>query len=240
MKHTNFHSFFCINYRAELGRHSQSKSNMMILESNPDILYYGDNPLPEIKATPYEHHLFALTEKNECIEDESFRFINDLEQKYNKTLHIYRAQITLGNDIYTALRFRENELTQALEFADYLIQKHNVKFKKDKRFSRKQGKIHYRKWIDLEMLHEDIFKDSNSRHIYLIKIPTELNLEEFYTVMDSIMHSYCFASFEPFYVYVLTNHYEIVPFVMIYSPHCNMNKITEFKKELHKEIKRIK
>ena len=235
----NFHSFFCISYRAEVDRHPKSKDDLFILESNPDIYYYGKHPSPEVKSTPYEHHLFVLTEKNECFQDNVFKFLYNLEKKLNKKLHIYPGQISFGEELYMTLRFRETEMDETLQFIEYLKEKQNIKFKKDRKFNRSNATIYYKKWIELELLQDDVYKDVNSRNVYFIKLPVELGLNDFYTVINAIKNSHRFATFEPFYAYTLIKYYEVVPFLMIYSPNCEKKRMPEFKQQLLREIKRI-
>ncbi len=239
MEDKNFHSFFCISYKAEVDRHPKSMDDLFILESNPDIYYYAQHPSTEVKSTPYEHHLFVLTEKNECFQDNIFKFLYNLEQKTNKKLHIYPGQIAFGDELYMTLRFRETELEEALAFVDYLRHNLNMKFRKDRRFNRQQATIHYKKWIQLDLLQKDVYKDVHARNVYLVKLPAELSLDDFYTVVEALRNTHRFATFEPFYAYTLVSYYEVVPFLMIYSPNCDKKRMPEFKETLLREIERI-
>ncbi len=231
-------NFFCISYKAEIDRHPKSTDDLLVLETNPDIYYYG-HQLPEVKATPLEHHLFVLVDKHECFQDNVFKYLASLESELDSRLHIYPGQLVLREGVYMTLRFRENEFDAAMRFIAYLREKTGMNFKKDKKFKRQQALVHYKKYIELEQLHPDIYKDKASKRVYFIRLPEELDLEKFYTIANNIKNSHKFSSFEPFYAYVMVKYYQVEYFFMFYSPNCETDRLPEFKKQLYREIERL-
>ncbi len=231
-------AFFCITYEAEVGLHPKSSANLTILESNPDVNYYGSS-VPEVKATPLEHHLFVLIDKGECFVDNVFKYLHKLEGEIGKKLHIYPGQIKLGDEVFMTLRFRENEFDHAMDFVDYLKKEMGWHFKGLRDYNRGKAVIHYKKYIELEELYPDIYKDKNSRRVYFVKLSSDLELVNFYKLVQAIRRNYRFHFFEPFYAYAMVKYYEIEYFFMFYSPRFVVEDLPKLKEALDKEVGKL-
>ncbi len=231
-------AFFCITYEAEVGLHPKSSDRLTILESNPDVNYYGSS-VPEITSTPLEHHLFVLADKGECFVDNAFKYIHKLEGEIGKKLHIYPGQLKLEEGVFMSLRFRENEFDYTMEFVDYLKDRLNWQFKIFREYHRGRAIIHYKKYIELEELYPDIYKDKNSKRVYFVKLSSDMELFDFYKLVSLIRRNHRFHSFEPFYAYAMMKYYEIEYFFMFYSPGFVVDDLPRLKEALDKEIMKI-
>ncbi len=231
-------SFFWVSYEAIFDRYPGSRPDLLILESNPEVDYYGQHT-PEVKATPLEHHLFVLAEQVVCFVDNCFKCLYEFEQANNVKLHVYPGHLQLGDKTYMILRFREKELETVMKYIEYLRNKMCYKFKKDTKFTRRSGQVFYKKYMDLEEIYEDIYKDRNSKSVYFIKLPRDIGLENLYKLADYIKYSGDFCMFEPFYAYTMVRYYEVHYFFMFYSPHCSQENIPRFKELLYKGLAHI-
>ncbi len=231
--------FFYITHNAEVDRSSHSTPKRLILESNPDIFYH-DQKIPEDLATPSDHHLFALTKGCGCFQEKVYRNLIAFENEKNKTLHIYPGVITYGPEQNMILRFREQETGLASEFFDRLEKDEGIVFIKDKKFRKQRATIHFEKYVEIEPVFNDIYRDINAQNIYFIRLPRPVVLDEFCQISKQVSYSCKFSSFEPYCAYIIRSHREIEYFFMFYSKHCKISNLPDFKDLIYKEITRIK
>ena len=229
-------SYFYIQYKTTLGIYPKNLK-FILFESNPSQFYY-DSKIPEEKSTPWEHHLYLAAKPGTCLDIDIYKYLSQITKTHNTTPHIYLSTIK-ANNTYTALRLRENEISLAIELASVLEGKAGIKFLTNKPFKTQSATITYKKFIKLEELNTGIYKDTDSKHIYLFELPKLIDMEQLIQVARNVRNRHKFSCFEPFLSYMLTENFELKAFMMIYAPDCEENYTLELKKTISVEVQRL-
>ncbi len=227
-----------VSYLADLGRSSLSSDDLLLLETNPKQCYW-DNLPSETCYKPVDYHLLAIPQSAICFHQKIYNYLSKFNSQNNQTLYIYPGFISFGSHDLPILRFRESQLPLAQNFIKYLQNNLNIKFKKNKHFKPTLAIVNYEKFINLEQIHKGIFKDKNSKNMYLIEIYSDIPVEKIYHLADIIWNSYNFAVFEPYKAEIIENINKIRHFFMFYSLHCNPQKINEFKNAIIKHLNEL-
>ncbi len=229
-------NYFYIQYKTTLGIYP-GNSKYVLFESNPSQFYYDSN-IPEEKSTPWEHHIYLAAKSGLCLDIDIYKFLTKIIKSYNTVPHIYLSTIK-GNNSFSALRIRENELDLALEFANELEEKTDIKFITNKPFKTQEATVTYKKFLKLAELNPGIYKDIDSKHIYLFEIPQIIDINQQIQISRNIRNRHKFSCFESFLSYMLTENFELKAFMMIYAPDCEESYTLELKKTISLEVQRL-
>ena len=232
--------FACISQDFILSHHFTQKTDRLVLSSNHPDGYYERIAIE--KNTVKEHHLFLVVKHEvSCFQDRVFRTISFYEKKKNIDVHAFPGRIMYQNKLVSCLRFRESEFDIIIDLiSDF--ETRDIFFLKQKRtkFDSFETIVQFKKHIDAEEVQENIYKDTSASNIYYLPIHEDIEFDFFKKLIDHIRNNCDFKSFDASLVYTINHDYKVQGYVMIYSPKCQIERLSEFEKRLEDALKFVK
>lgn len=161
----------------------------------PGYYEFFNIPRNEIELVP--RNLFAVlsTFKNIC-EDDIIRITQQVKSripdlKFDSVL----GHITLFNQLRTVLRIKTEDLSRVDEILKAYEGK-GITFVKHREIKKVKTIIRVRKFLEMEEIEKDIYKDLEQENAYYIKLPHEVAWDEFEDITKVIKTNFEYRSFD--------------------------------------------
>ena len=230
----------CISQKFILSRLYTEKTSKLILNSNHPEGYYERLSLE--KKTVKEHHLFLIVKQEiSCFQDRVFRTISFYEKRKKISVNAFPGRIMYKNNLVSCIRFRESEFDILLDLIPD-FRKREIEFVEAKKtkFEPYESIVQFKKNIDAEEIQQNIFQDTNNKKIYYLPIADDIEFDFFKKLMIYIRNNCDFKTFDASLVYSLDKNYIVHDYAMIYSPNCQIERLSEFDDKLAEAMKEVK
>lgn len=224
--------YFCFFKNQEVSNFiSREKLDVLILESNREPGYYSKANFPINMRQAHDHHLFILV-KNAipCFQDIVLRKSKEIIRQEGLALQASPGQIYFQNINYLCIRLRVNELLHVPQFIQ-LLKLEGIKFLKNKKVEPFTTFVQFKKFINIELMSEGVFVDLEQPSRYFVQIPRPIEFEAFERLIEEIKFSCKFNNFDASLAYLNQGEYTF-DFVVVYSDHCEKERLKEFKENI--------
>ena len=242
MKSPAFSGYACFSQQLRVARFTGTDlNNLVILESDPEQGYFFSGSLPEQMKNANDHHLYLVVQKTiPCFQDRIIRHAHYIENELKLNLHISPGQMTFENETHSCVRLRVSELGLLKDFIDDL-EEMGIEFVYGRRFRHFQpyvSFVQFKKYIELEALGDDVFRDMEDKNTHFVEIPSDIDYSLFETMIDDIKNNCELNMFNTALVYFHVKDH-IMDLVALYSRDCNEERLPLLAEFLDKEVKRL-
>ncbi len=237
MKNNNIEGYVCFAERLDLALSPFStKNEVLILESDPEPGYFSKNGFPENLEHASDHHLYIITKHPiTCFQDWVIQHSFKVRNKLNINLHISPGQLNFLNKQHNCIRIRTQEVSSIKPFLNDLKQLDVDFVKHTKHIQPYNSIVHFKKHAEMTLISEGVYADVNDKNRHFIKLPVNLDFDEFESVVEQIKNNCGFNMFNAAYA-MLARRDEMMNFIAVYSKHCDEKRLPEFKYYLDKHI----
>lgn len=200
----------------------------------PGYYEFFNIPRNEIELVP--RNLFAVMSsfKNLC-EDDIIRLTQHIKQETpDLQFDAVLGHITLFNQLRTVLRIKTDDLSRIDEILK-AYENRGIEFDKTREIKNLKTLIHVRKFLEMEEMETDIFKDLEQENSYYIRLPQEVDWDEFEQITKVIKTNFGYKSFDAAIgmIYIKQG---IVDLLRIYDESADIEKLRILKDRYEREI----
>jgi hypothetical protein len=211
---------------------SQILPNTFVLEESEPFSGYHGKDLP---TDPVPLYIYLITKKRDRGE-KILRATRSIRQYFQYHFDASPAELCIFNDTYFAIRVRSLESFDIIAELQSCFQGEGIQFMKLKKYNDK-GIIKVRKFLDLEIMDEGIYRDLEDPMMYYFEIPVKLSWKVFETITRSVKNN------------LINNHFDaalgtvyrkdITDVIRIYEKECNLERLKELMNTYMEEIRKF-
>jgi len=216
---------------------AESHLHQLVLEDMhpyPGYYEFFNIPRNEIELVP--RNLFAVlgSFKNIC-EDDVIRITQHVKNRVkNLDFDAVLGHITLFNQLRTVIRFKISDISRIGEIlSEY--EKEGIKFEKHREVKEFTTIIQIRKFLEMEEIEKDIYKDLEQENAYYIKLPQEVPWDQFEEITKVIKTNFEYKSFDAA-VGLIYIKQGIVDLLRIFDIDADIEKLRILKDRYEREI----
>ncbi|MCD6333659.1 MAG: hypothetical protein J7L89_10355 [Bacteroidales bacterium] len=143
--------------------------------------------------------------------------------------------MTFQNSSHPCIRLRTSDISNLKPFIEE-YQKLGIRFFSDRKVTPYNSFIQFKKFIKFVKMEKGIYHDKEDPSRYFIRIPTDMEFDEFEKLIAEVKNNCNFHLFDASLVYVNLKN-EVIDMVAVYSDHCDESRLPELKKHLEDKIK---
>lgn len=212
-------------------------TQLVLEDMHPYPGYYEFYSIPRNEIELVPRQLFAVLHsfKNIC-EDDIIRITQRIKAK-NPDLKFdsVLGHITLFNQIRTVLRIKMDDLNL---FSKVLkaYEESGITFDKHRNIKKVETIINIRKFLEMERIDNDIYKDLEQENAFYIKLPNEVPWDEFEQITKVIKTNFEHKSFDAAIglIYIKDG---IVDLLRVFDVDADLEKLRILKDRYEREIK---
>lgn len=200
----------------------------------PGYYEFFNIPRNEIELVP--RNLFAVMSsfKNIC-EDDVIRITKHVKERITDLkFDAVLGHITLFNQLRTVIRIKTEDLSRITEILE-AYEKEGITFDKFKEIKEFTTIIRIRKFLEMETMEEGIYKDLEQENAYYIKLPQEVQWDQFLKITKVIKTNFEYKSFDAAIglIYIKQG---IVDLIRIFDVDADLEKLRILKNRYEREI----
>jgi|AntRauTorckE6833_2_1112554.scaffolds.fasta_scaffold00314_22 hypothetical protein len=200
----------------------------------PGYYEFFNIPRNEIELVP--RNLFAvMTSFRNICEDDIIRITQHVKEKIpDLQFDCVLGHITLFNQLRSVLRIKTEDLSRVKEILQ-AYENQGIKFDKNRNIKEVKTLIRVRKFLEMEEIEQDIFKDLEQENSYYIKLPHEVPWDEFEVITKIIKTNFEYKSFDAALgmIYIKQG---VVDLLRVYDVDADIEKLRILKDRYEREI----
>ncbi len=200
----------------------------------PGYYEFFNIPRNEIELVP--RNLFAVlsTFKHIC-EDDIIRMTQHVKQRIpDLEFDAVLGHITLFNQLRTVIRIKTADLSRVGEVLE-AYEAEGISFDKHREIKEFKTIIRIRKFLEMEEIETDIYKDLEQENAYYIKLPQEVPWDQFEEITKVIKTNFEYKSFDAA-VGLIYIKQGIVDLLRIFDIDADIEKLRILKDRYEREI----
>lgn len=231
------HGYFCFFTKLELSQFKNDRTNdFMILQSSAEPGYYSKANFPVNQKKQHDHHLYLVVKKTApCFQDMVLRKSNEIIRQHNLAMHVCPGQLNLFNSNYQCIRIHLADMDTIDPLIEGLTNE-GIAFLKQKNVKPFYSFIQHKKYIEFDKIEDGVYQDSNVPNRHFIQIPYPVDYKRFEKLVEEIKYSCKYNHFDASLAY-LNQGENTFDFVSVYSDHCDISKLKEFKQHIDRLLK---
>ena len=171
-----------------------------------------------------------------CHEDDFIRMAMHIKRDHNVKFDAALSSIMVFNEPATAIRVNMEDYGQLQEIVSH-FKAVGVKFLPAKQLKPYQSLIKIRRFFDLEVMDEGIFRDTDKADTYYLHLPSFLTWEEFEKATISIRNNFDYKTYDAAQA-AIYNKEGVVELVRIYDRKTDVPKLQSLRQRYVTEIGR--
>jgi hypothetical protein len=171
-----------------------------------------------------------------CHEDDFIRMSMHIKRDHKIKFDAALSSIVLFNEPATAIRVHMEDYSQLPELISHYKQV-GIKFQLARQVKPYQSLIKIRRFFDLEVLADGVYKDTDKEDTYYIRVPLFMTWDEFEKVTIAIRNNFDYKTYDAAQA-AIYNKPGIVELVRIYDRKADVSKLQSLQQKYIIEIKR--
>lgn len=171
-----------------------------------------------------------------CHEDDFIRMSMHIKRDHKILFDAALSNIVLYNEPATAIRVHMDDYSQLPELIKHYSQV-GIKFQPDKNVKPFQSLIKIRRFFDLEVMSESIYKDMDKADTYYLRVPLYMTWDEFEQATIAIRNNFDYKTYDAAQA-AIYNKTGIVELVRIYDRKADLSKLQSLQNKYVIEVKR--
>ena len=210
----------------------------LLLESlQPYPGFYEEYFLPTNEREQRPKSVFMVIKNFDvCHEDDFIRMTMHIKRDHQIKFDAALSSIVLFNEHATSIRVNMDDYSQLMELIKHYKQV-GVKFQPARQVKPYQSLIKIRRFFDLELMSEGIFKDKDKTDIYYLRVPLFMTWDEFEKVTISIRNNFDYKTYDAAQA-AIYNKEGIIELVRIYDRKADLSKLQSLQQKYIIEVER--
>ena len=210
----------------------------LLLESlQPYPGFYEEYFLPTNAREQRPKSVFMVIKNFDvCHEDDFIRMTMHIKRDHKIKFDAALSSIVLFNEHATSIRVNMDDYSQLKELITHYKQV-GVKFQPAKLVKPFQSLIKIRRFFDLELMAEGIYKDADKPDTYYLRVPIFMTWEEFEKVTIAIRNNFDYKTYDAAQA-AIYNKDGIVELVRIYDRKAGLSKLQSLQQKYIIEVER--
>ena len=208
--------------------------NTFVVETqNPYPGYHGKN-LPGESIVP--EFVFFVTKKKYTTEQIA-RVTNNIRKYFGEDIDVARAEITVYNKTFPCIRIKDCKDFTRISELQSCFKSEGIDFAKSKMIET-TGLINIQKHFYLEEISDGIYRDLEEVNSSYLRIPVNLNWEQFRAITMKIKNSQDISNFDAALA-LFYRRQGVVDVVRIYNKEPKPKELIDIRARYHNEIKKL-
>lgn len=217
---------------------SDSIHSELLLESlDPYPGFYEEYFVPTTAREHKPKSVFIVIKNFDvCHEDDFIRMTMHIKRDHQISFDAALSSIMLYNEPATTIRVNMNDYSQLPDLISHYRQV-GVKFQANKQVKPYQSLIKIRRFFDLEVMAEGIYKDADKEDTYYIRVPLFMTWEEFEKATIAIRNNFDYKTYDAAQASI---YYKpgIIELVRIYDRKADLSKLQSLQQKYIIEVER--
>jgi len=171
-----------------------------------------------------------------CHEDDFIRMCMHIKLDHHVEFDAALSNIMLFNEHATAIRINMEDYSSLPELISHFKQV-GIKFLPNKQVKSFQSLIKIRKYFDLDVMAEGVYKDVDKEDTYYIRVPVFMSWDEFEKVTISIRNNFDYKTYDAAQA-AIYNKTGIVELVRVYDRKADLTKLQSLQHKYYIEVGR--
>lgn len=210
----------------------------LLLESlEPYPGFYEEYFLPTTAREQKPKSVFMVIKNFDvCHEDDFIRMTMHIKRDHQIKFDAALSSIMMFNEQATSIRVNMEDYSQLHELINHYKQV-GVKFLPAKQVKPYQSLIKIRRYFDLEVMSEGIFKDIDKTDVYYLRVPVFMTWDEFEKATIAIRNNFDYKTYDAAQAAIYDKH-GIVELVRIYDRKADLSKLQSLRQKYIIEVER--
>ena len=210
----------------------------LLLESlQPYPGFYEEYFLPTNEREQRPKSVFMVIKNFDvCHEDDFIRMTMHIKRDHQIKFDAALSSIVLFNEHATSIRVNMDDYSQLVELITHYKQV-GVRFQPARQVKPYQSLIKIRRFFDLELMSDGIFKDKDKPDIYYLRVPLFMTWDEFEKVIISIRNNFDYKTYDAAQA-AIYNKEGIIELVRIYDRKADLSKLQSLQQKYIIEVER--
>lgn len=212
--------------------------SVMLLESlEPFPGFYEEYFVPTTAREQKPRSVFMVIKNFDvCHEDDFIRMTMHIKRDHNIKFDAALSSIMLFNEPTTTIRVHMENYSQLSDLIDH-YKSVGVKFQSAKQVKPFQSLIKIRRFFDLDVMAEGIYKDVDKRDTYYLELPVFMTWDEFEKATIAIRNNFDYKTYDAAQA-AIYNKSGIVELVRIYDLKADLPKLESLRNKYLIEVGR--
>lgn len=171
-----------------------------------------------------------------CHEDDFIRMSMHIKRDHRIKFDAALSSIILFNEAATSLRISMDDYSQLPELIKHFGQV-GVKYLPGKQVKPYQSLIKIRRYFDLEVMDEGIYKDADKPDTYYLRVPLFMRWEEFEKATIAIRNNFDYKTYDAAQAAIYDKN-GIIELVRIYDRKADLSKLQSLRQKYIIEVER--
>lgn len=217
---------------------SEHVHDELLLESlEPFPGFYEEYFVPTTASEQRPKSVFMVIKNFDvCHEDDFIRMSMHIKRDHKILFDAALSSITLFNEPATTIRVHMDDYGLLPDLINHYSQV-GIKFQPDKNVKPYQSLIKIRRFFDLEVMSEGIYKDLDKADTYYLKVPLFMTWDEFEQATVSIRNNFDYKTYDAAQA-AIYNKPGIVELVRIYDRKADLSKLESLQHKYVIEVER--
>jgi hypothetical protein len=210
----------------------------LLLESlEPYPGFYEEYFLPTTAREQKPKSVFMVIKNFDvCHEDDFIRMTMHIKRDHQIKFDAALSSIMMFNEQATSIRVNMEDYSQLHELINHYKQV-GVKFLPAKQVKPYQSLIKIRRYFDLEVMSEGIFKDIDKTDVYYLRVPVFMTWDEFEKATIAIRNNFDYKTYDAAQAAIYDKN-GIVELVRIYDRKADLSKLQSLCQKYIIEVER--
>lgn len=210
----------------------------LLLESlEPYPGFYEEYFLPTTIREQRPKSVFLVIKNFDvCHEDDFIRMTMHIKRDYRIKFDAALSSIIMFNEPNTSIRVHMEDYSQLPELIKH-YKEVGVKFQSWKQVKPYQSLIKIRRFFDLEVMAEGVYKDNDKEDTYYIKVPLFMTWDEFEKATIAIRNNFDYKTYDAAQAAIYDKP-GIVELVRIYDLKADLSKLQSLQQKYAIEVER--
>lgn len=212
--------------------------NELLLESlKPFPGFYEEYFVPTTASEQIPKSVFMVIKNFDvCHEDDFIRMSMHIKRDHKILFDAALSSIMLFNEPATAIRVHMDNYSQLPDLINHYKQV-GIKFQPGKKVKPYQSLIKIRRFFDLQVLTEGIFKDADKPDTYYLRVPLFMTWDEFEKATITIRNNFNYKTYDAAQA-AIYNKPGIIELVRIYDRKADLSKLQSLQQKYIIEVER--
>jgi len=213
----------------------QAQPELLLESLDPYPGFYDDYFIPTTARVQKPESVFMVIRNfNVCHEDDFIRITMHIRRDHLILFDAALSSIVLYNAPATAIRVNMQDYSQLSDIITHYKQA-GIKFLSNKLVKPYHSLIKIRRFFDLEMMADGIFKDVDKEFTYYVRVPLFMTWDEFEKATIAIRNNYDYKTYDAAQA-AIYNKTGIIELVRIYDRKADLSKLQSLQQKYSSEV----
>ncbi len=215
------------------------KTDILILQSNRQPGYYSVSDFPEEGKSLTESSFYLVLDSHlMCCFDKLLRKVQKIRDRFPATLSFCMGELELNHQTKSCIRvttLSESNLGVIIKG----LEDQGVIFHPFQKIKDQVSRIYFKKFEELELITEGIYKKGVVNNEYFLQIPLEISWEEFTQITEKVRNNISVLFYDAALATIQLHHCKFIDCIRIFSEFPELTDLTDLRSHYCREIENL-